>query len=82
MDTPVPIFHVIPEVNQEEKIDSIRASKIIQNYNTRSRVSYVTRFKKTPQMCKKEMTDTSTTQIGSTYIAHTYPRKDTIKWNQ
>ena len=35
-------------------------------------------FKNTPQNFKKDMIDTSTTHIGSDYIDHTEPKKDTI----
>ena len=38
----------------------------------------MTTFKNTPQMSKKDMTDTSTTHIGSEYIYKTEPQKDTI----
>ena len=38
----------------------------------------MTTFKNTPQMFKKDMTDTSTTHIGSYYIARKYAKKDTI----
>ena len=55
------------------------ARKGTHKYNTRSRVNHVTTFKNTPQMFKNDMTYTSTTNIVSDYIAHTYAKKDTIK---
>ena len=48
------------------------------NYNTSSRVNHVTTFKNTPKIFQMDMTDTAKTYIGSYYIAHTYPKKDTI----
>ena len=76
-DTPEPLLRVIPEKKQENS-DIRRAIKGTHKYNTRSKVNHVTTFKNTPQMFKKYMTDTSTTHIGSDYIAKTYPKKDTI----
>ena len=38
----------------------------------------MTTFKNTPQMFKTDMTDTSTTHIGSEYIAKIDPKRDTI----
>ena len=66
-DTPVPLTHVNPE-----------GRKGTYKYNTMSKVKHVTTFKNTPQIFKKDMTDTSTTHIGSNYIAKTDPQKDTI----
>ena len=47
-------------------------------YNTRSKVNHVTTFKNSPQMFKRDMTDTSTTHIGSDYIDKIDSKKDTI----
>ena len=78
MNTPVLLPHVIPEGKQQGKSDIRRARKVTHKYNTRSRVNHVTTFKNTPQIFKNDMTDTSTTNIGSDYIDHTDPKKDTI----
>ena len=64
--------------NNREKSYIGKAIKGTHKYNTRSRVNHVTTFKNTPQMFRKDIIDTSTTHIGSEYIAHTYPKKDTI----
>ena len=76
--TPEPQTHVTQENRQQENSVIIRARKGTQKYNTRSRVNHVTTFKNTPQMFKKGMKDTSTTHIGSDYIAHTNPKIYTI----
>ena len=77
-DTPVPLTHVTPEEKQQEK-NFIRSSrKGTHKYNTRSRVNHVRTFKNTPQMFKKDISDTSTTHKGSDYIAKT----DTKKYNR
>ena len=52
-----------------------RTRKVTHKYITRSRVNHVTTFKNTPQMFKKDITDTSTTHIGSDYIDNTDPKK-------
>ena len=75
MDTPYPQPHVIPEGKQLGKSNIIRARKGTHKYNTKSKVNHVTTFKNTPQMLKKDITDTSTTQIGSYYITKTDPKK-------
>ena len=64
-DTPVPIPHVIPKGKQQGKSNIIRAIKVTHKYNTRYRVNQVTTFKNTPQMFKKDMTETSRTHLGS-----------------
>ena len=76
--TPEPHPHVILDREQLGKSDVRRSIKGTYMYNTRSKVNYVTTFNNTPQMFKNDMTDTSTTHIGSDYIAHTGPKKDTI----
>ena len=53
----------------------IRSRKGTHKYNTRSKVNHVITFKNTPQIFKKDMTDTSTTHIGSYYISKTEPKK-------
>ena len=77
-DKPVPLTNVTPKGKQQGESDTRRARKGTHKYNTRSRVNHGTTFKNTPQMFKKYMTETSTTHIGSDYIAHTYPKKYTI----
>ena len=74
-DTPVPLPHVTQEKKQQEKSVIRRARKGTNKYNTRSKVNRVTTFKNTPQMFKKDTTDTSTTHIGSYYISETDPKK-------
>ena len=64
-----------PRGKTSGKIDSRRARKGTHKNNTRSKLNHVTTFKNTPQVFKKDMIDTSTTHIGSDYIAHTYPKK-------
>ena len=64
-DTPVPLPNATPEKKQQGKSHIIRTRKYTHNYNTRSRVNHVTTFKNTPQMFKNDLTDTSTTHIGS-----------------
>ena len=63
-DTLVTLTHVIPQGKQQEKSDTIRGRKGTYNYNTRSRVNHMTTFNNTPQMFKKDMTDTSKMHIG------------------
>ena len=77
-DTSVPMPHVLSKGKQQGKIHIRRARKGTHKYNTRSRVNHVTTFKNTPQIFKKDMKDTSTTHIGSDYIVHADPEKDTI----
>ena len=76
--TPVPLPRVIPKGKKQEKSDIRRARKVTHKYNTRFRVNHVTTFKNTPQMFKKDMTDTSTTHIGSDYIDKIDTKKYTI----
>ena len=72
-DTPGPMPHVIPEKKQQEK-SVTRGERIGKpKYNTRSKVNHVKTIKITPQIFKKDMADTSTTHIGSDYIAKKYP---------
>ena len=63
-DTPVPLPHVIPGKKQEKSVIR-RARKFTHKYNTRSRVNHMTTLNNTPQMFKQDMTETSTTHIGS-----------------
>ena len=67
-----------PRGGETGKSDTRRARKVKHKYNTRSKVNHVKIFKNTPQILKKDMTDTSTTQIGSDYISNINPKKDTI----
>ena len=69
---------MILEGKQQGKSDIRRARKGTQNYNTRSSANHVTTFQNTPKMFNKNMTNRSTTQIGSDYIAYANPRKDKI----
>ena len=78
VDTPVRLTQVTPEEEQQEKSDTRRARKGTHRYNTRSTVNHVTTFKNTPQNFKKDKTETSTTHIGSDYMAHKQPKKDKI----
>ena len=59
-NTPVPLPHVNPEKKQQGKNAIKRARKGTHKNNTKSKVNHVTTFKNTPQMFKKDMTDTST----------------------
>ena len=81
-DITEPLPHVIPEVKKTGNSEIRRARKGTHKYNTRSKVNHVIIFKKTPQMFKKDMTDTSTTYIGSDYISKTDPKKIQSQWNQ
>ena len=74
-NTPVPLPHLIPEEEKQEKSDIRRARKGTHKYNTISRVNHVTTFKNTPQKFKMDMTDTATTHIGSDYILSHIPQK-------
>ena len=67
-----------PIEKQQEKRVARRAIKGTHKYNTRSKVKHVTTFQNTPQMFKNDMTDTSTTHIGSDCIVRTDSKKDTI----
>ena len=69
---------MIPKGEKQENIDIRRTRRGTYKYITRSRVNHMTTFKNKPQMFKKYMTYTSTTHIGSDYIYHTDPKKDTI----
>ena len=71
-----------PEKKQQEKSVIRRARTGTHKYNTRSKVNHVTTFKNTPQMLKKYMTDTSTTHIGSDYIAKKDLKNIQSQWNQ
>ena len=72
------MLHVIPEGEQQGKIDIRRGRKVTNKYNTRSKLNYLTISNNTPQLFKKDMTYTSTTHIGSYYIDHTNSKKYTI----
>ena len=65
VDTPVPLTHLNLEKKQQEESVLRRARTGTHKYNTRSKLNHVTTFNNTPQMFKKDMTDTSTTHIGS-----------------
>ena len=78
VDIPEPLPHVTPDKKQQEKSFIRRSRKGTHKYNTRSEVNHVTTFKDTPQMFKNNMTDTSTTHIGSYYISKIDPQKYTI----
>ena len=64
-DTPVPLPHETLEKKKQDNSVIRMARKGTHKYNIRFRVNHVTTFKNTPQMFKNNMTDTSTTHIGS-----------------
>ena len=69
---------MILEGGKQEKNHTIKARIGTHNYNNRSRENHVTTFNNKHQMFKKDMRHTSTTLIGSEYIAHTNPQRYTI----
>ena len=81
-DTPVPLTYATPEKKQKEMGVIRRERKGTHKYSTRSKVNHVTTFKNTPQMFKNDMTDKSTTHVGSYYIYKTYPKNIQSQWTQ
>ena len=79
--TPEAQPRVIPEVKKTQKNDIRMYRNGQHNYNTRSstkKVNHVTTFKTAPNMFKMGVTEKVTTHIGTDYLAHIDPRKDTI----
>ena len=67
-----------PKKKQQENSVIRRTRKGTHKYNNRSKVNLVTTFNNTTQIFKKNMTGTSTKNIGSYYISKIDPKKDTI----
>ena len=64
-DIPVPMPHVIPEDQKQEKIDIRKARKGTHKYNIKFRVNHVITFKNSPKMFKMDVTDIAKEHIGS-----------------